>query len=44
MLLVQPEDQDFDVSLVGRARGSLVQVEMVKVKEGQVSRALIGQF
>ena len=40
MLLVQPEDQDFDVSLVGRARGSLVELEMVKVKEGQVRTGL----
>ena len=38
MLLVQPEDQDFDVALVGRARGSLVEIEMVKVKEGQEER------
>ena len=40
MLLVQPEDQDFDVSLVGRAQGSLVELEMVKVREGQVSVGL----
>ena len=35
MLLVQPEDQDFDVSLVSRARGNLIDIEMVKVREGQ---------
>ena len=40
VLLVQPEDQDFDVSLVGRAQGSLVELEMVKVREGQVSVGL----
>ena len=38
VLLVQPEDQDFDVALVARARGSLVELEMVKVKEGQEER------
>ena len=35
VLLVQPEDQDFDVSLVSRARGNLIDIEMVKVREGQ---------
>ena len=35
VLLVQPEDQDFDVSLVARAPDSLVEVEMVKVRPGQ---------
>ena len=35
VLLVQPEDQDFDVSLVARSKDSLMEVEMVKVKEGQ---------
>ena len=38
VLLVQPEDQDFDVSLVARSRGSLMEIEMVKVKEGQEER------
>ena len=38
VLLVQPEDQDFDVSLVTRSRDSLMEVEMVKVKEGQEER------
>ena len=35
VLLVQPEDQDFDVSLVSRARGNLIHMEMVKVRAGQ---------
>lgn len=38
VLLVQPEDQDFDVSLVARSQGSLMEIEMVKVKEGQEER------
>ena len=38
VLLVQPEDQDFDVSLVARSQGSLMEVEMVKVREGQEDR------
>ena len=38
MLLVQPEDQDFDVSLVSRARGNLIHMEMVKVRAGQEAR------
>ena len=38
VVLVQPEDQDFDVSLVARSRDSLMEVEMVKVKEGQEER------
>lgn len=38
VLLVQPEDQDFDVSLVARSRASLMEIEMVKVKEGQEER------
>ena len=38
VLLVQPEDQDFDVSLVSRARGNLIHMEMVKVRAGQEAR------
>ena len=35
MLLVQPHDQDFDVNIVTRNQGNIIDMEMVKVKEGQ---------
>ena len=35
VLLVQPEDQDWDANLVARQPGNLIDIEMVKVKPGQ---------
>ena len=35
VLLVQPENQDWDLNLVARYPGNLMDVEMVKVKAGQ---------
>ena len=35
VLLVQPENQDWDANLVARYPGNLIHMEMVKVKEGQ---------
>jgi len=35
VLLVQPDDQDFDVNIVARQPENLIDVEMVKVKPGQ---------
>ena len=38
VLLVQPEDQDWDANLVARQPGNLIDIEMVKVKPGQEER------
>ena len=35
VLLVQPDDQDFDINIVARQPENLIDVEMVKVKPGQ---------
>ena len=38
VLLVQPEDQDWDANLVARTPGNLIDMEMVKVRPGQEER------
>ena len=38
VLLVQPEDQDWDANLVARQPGNVIDMEMVKVKKGQEER------
>ena len=38
VLLVQPEDQDWDANLVARQPGNLIDIEMVRVKSGQEER------
>ena len=38
VLLVQPEDQDWDANLVARQPGNLIDIEMVEVKPGQEER------
>ena len=38
VLLVQPHDQDFDVNLMARNPENIIQIEMVKVKQGQENR------
>eukprot|EP00092_Neocalanus_flemingeri_P005668 GFUD01006106.1.p1 GENE.GFUD01006106.1~~GFUD01006106.1.p1 ORF type:complete len:527 (-),score=118.65 GFUD01006106.1:49-1629(-) len=35
VLLVQPHDQDWDVNIVARNPGNIIEMEMVRVKEGQ---------